>query len=82
MKVASTTVLAKKMLRSIFGLVCLVSLPSVAALAQGGPPSAGNPDEVVPFDPNMNLAFLAIGLLFAGVVVFRQLKRNKAIKAA
>jgi len=54
----------------------------VAAICQGIPGpgdggTGGSPDGV-PFDSNMNLIFLAIGLLFAAVVVIKQVQKKKA----
>lgn len=53
-----------------------------AAICQGIPGpgeggGGGSPDGV-PFDSNMNLIFLAIGLLFAAVVVIKQVQKKKA----
>lgn len=63
----------KKKLIQFFALVCLMIVPAVG-FCQPPDPVDGNPD--VPFDENMNLVFLAIGLLFAAVVIVRRLRKN------
>ena len=52
-----------------------VHRPGAGSTADGRDPG-GNPD--VPFDDNMNLAFLAVGVVFAFVVARKRLKLKPA----
>ena len=65
----------KTKLIQFFAAVCLMIVPAVS-FCQPPDPVDENPD--VPFDDNMNLVFLAIGLLFAAVVIVRRLRKNAA----
>lgn len=59
-----------------FSIFCMILLPVVGFCQDGPPPPGDVPD--VPFDSNMNLIFLAGGVLFAGVILAKRL-RKKAI---
>ena len=67
---------AKFRLVSLFVIVNLI-IP-VATFAQTGPggPGGGGSPEAVPFDEDMNKAFLVMGILFAGFVVYRKLRKK------
>lgn len=63
----------KTKLIQFFAAVCLMIAPAIS-YCQPPDPTDENPD--VPFDDNMNLVFLAIGLLFAAVVIVKRLRKN------
>jgi hypothetical protein len=62
----------KKKLAQVFVAGCLMATPFLAIAGPGEPgggaAAAGGPDGV-PFDINMNLIFLTVGVLFAGFVI-------------
>ncbi len=64
-------------------LLAFFMLSPVLAFSQGpGGPGDGPPTgDAVPFDDNMNLLFLAVGIVFAGVVVVKQLQLRKKANA-
>ena len=62
---------------SKFFVLSLVLMVPVISFCQSGPPGPGDDNPDVPFDTNMNLAFLAIGIVFAAVIIFRKLKQNR-----
>ena len=64
----------KKKLAYAIAAICLMLSP-VASFCQVDPGGAGNPD-AVPFDSNMNLIFLAVGVLLAGFVMIRKFKKT------
>ena len=53
-------------------------LSPMVALCQVGP---GGPPENVPFDDNMNLLFLAAGIVFAVVVSIRYFRKKSTVTA-
>jgi hypothetical protein len=59
--------------------VVILLLP-VISFSQVGPPAdpGENNNPEAPFDDNMNLAFLAIGLVLVAVVIYRRLQ-HKAV---
>ena len=60
-----------------------VVVPTVGFGQPPGPGDAGaggNPDGV-PFSDNMNLMFLAVGLVFAGIILKKNFYKKTAIKA-
>jgi len=63
-----------------FRLVALFVIVSfiipVATFAQTGGPGGGGGTPDVPFDEDMNKAFLVMGILFAGFVVYRKLRKK------
>jgi len=65
--------------KAIQFLVMLLVLV-IPAISFGQPPAPGDgggPADAVPFDDTMNLIFLAGGLLFAAIVVVRQIRLGK-----
>jgi hypothetical protein len=72
MKSATNKALAK-----IFVLACMVISPAVSFCQ---PPGPGDDSPDVPFDSNMNLAFLALGLVFAAVIIGLEVKKRRALK--
>ena len=61
---------------SKFFVLSLVLIVPVISFCQA-PPGPGDDNPDVPFDTNMNLDFLAIGIVFAAVIIFRKLKQNR-----
>jgi hypothetical protein len=77
---SKTMITVKKNLTKALVIAVTAILPAVGFGQPPGPGDAGgggNPDGV-PFDTNLNLIFLAVGLLFAGFILARQLKKRKA----
>jgi len=68
--------LAKKKLSAVFAMFGVMFLP-LAGICQPPTPGGGVNTDAVPFDDNMNLLFLAAGVVFAMVVVVKQLKQRK-----
>jgi hypothetical protein len=67
----------KKKLTYLTVAACLLANPFVALAAPPDPGAgAGNPDGV-PFDSNMNLMFLAVGVVFAAFVLVKQIQKRK-----
>ncbi len=67
----------RKRLTQVIVALTLVVTPLLGIA--GPPPPDGNPE--VPFDDNMNLFFLAAGILFAVVITVRQLRKRAAVTA-
>ena len=57
-------------------LIAVVIVPAVS-YCQPPDPVDGNPD--VPFDKNMNIMFLIIGVTFAGIIVWQEVKRRRKL---
>ena len=72
---------AKKIFTKSLAFALAIAAP-IAGFSQGpgGPLEGGSPDPAVPFDDNMNLLFLAMGVVFAVVVTVRYFNK-KAVKA-
>jgi hypothetical protein len=68
---------AKKALAKMLVLACTVMVPAIGFCQ---PPGPGDDSPDVPFDSNMNLAFLALGLVFAAVVVVQEHKKRRELK--
>lgn len=67
----------RKAIQFLVMLLVLV-IPAISfAQSPPGPGDGGGPADAVPFDDNMNLIFLAGGLLFAAIVVVRQIRLGK-----
>ncbi|HMO62933.1 MAG TPA: hypothetical protein PKC39_08300 [Ferruginibacter sp.] len=60
-------------------LVCSIVLPAIGYSQPPGPED-GEVGPDVPFDSNMNLVFLVIGVLFATVIVWQELKRRHKLR--
>jgi hypothetical protein len=63
----------KKKLIQFFAMAVLMIVPAISFCQ---PPGPGDDSPDVPFDDNMNLAFLAIGLVFAAVIIAKRIRRN------
>ena len=69
----------KTKLIQFFAAVCLMLAPVVSFGQPPLPDDGGEPiGPDAPFDANMSLIFLAVGLLFAAVVIVKRL-RKKAV---
>lgn len=60
-------------------LVVLVALPAIS-YCQPVEPVDDNPD--VPFDNNMNIMFLITGVLFAGVIVWQEIRKRRKLQGS
>lgn len=65
--------IVKQTLSRLFVLLVMLAVP-VISFCQPPGPGDENPD--VPFDDNMNLVFLATGIIFAAVIIVRKLNRK------
>ena len=65
----------KRKANQILVLLLVWVIPAIS-IAQPGPGPGG--PEGVPFDDNMNLLFLVIGLAFAAFVTIKQLRKKVA----
>jgi hypothetical protein len=65
----NVAVTAAVLLASPFTGICQIGPP---------PPNAGGGNPEVPFDSNMNMIFLAAGILFAVIITVRQLRKRTA----
>jgi hypothetical protein len=67
-----------------FAMICVLVMPTIGYSQSPPPPgpggNGGNPDSPlgVPFDPNMNLAFFALSIVFA-VIVLKRLQKEKLL---
>lgn len=68
----------RKRLTQVIVMAALLVTPLIGICQP--PPSDGNPE--VPFDSNMNLLFLAVGIVFAVIITVRQLRKRAATTAA
>ncbi|HMP22445.1 MAG TPA: hypothetical protein PKC39_15910 [Ferruginibacter sp.] len=66
-------------LQGMLLLVCSIVLPAIGYSQPPGPED-GEVGPDVPFDSNMNLVFLVIGVLFAAIIVWQELKRRRTLK--
>jgi hypothetical protein len=76
-----TAGLSKRLISGI-AMLCVLVIPAIGYSQSPPPPgpggNGGNPDSPlgVPFDTNMNLAFLAVSIAFA-VVVLKKIQKEK-----
>lgn len=75
-----TALSLKKTLTNAAVTVGLLVTPLIG-ICQPPPPNEGGGNPDVPFDSNMNMIFLAAGVLFAVIITVRQV-RKKASAAA
>ncbi|MEN9570667.1 MAG: hypothetical protein RL172_1898 [Bacteroidota bacterium] len=64
------TIKKKSTIVSVLFTGILFPMLGIAQTEPGGP--GGLPEEVVPFDDNMNLVFLVAGVLFAAFIVYKR----------
>ncbi len=77
-----TALSLKKAITNVAVTACLLASPLISLCQDGPPPpneGGGNPE--VPFDSNMNMVFLAAGILFAVIITVRQLRKRAAATA-
>jgi hypothetical protein len=66
-------------------LIALLLLSPLFGISQPGSPGGGTGEApggesgAVPFDDNMNLVFLAVGLVFAAVIIGKQMRKNGVV---
>jgi hypothetical protein len=77
-----TTMKISKWFIAGFAMLCVLVIPAIGYSQSPPPPgpggNGGNPDSPlgVPFDPYMNLAFLALSIVFAVVILKKYQKRG------
>jgi len=76
-------VLTQKKLSAVVIMLFALVLPliGISQTPPGPGDGTGGPADAVPFDDNMNLLFLAAGLVFAMEVVVKQLQQRKKANA-
>jgi len=77
-----TALSLKKALTNVAVSAALLVTPLVSICQSGPPPpsdNGGNPE--VPFDSNMNMIFLAAGVLFAVIITVRQWRKKASVTA-
>lgn len=70
----------KKKLLNAAIVAASVATPLIG-ICQPPPPAEGGGNPEVPFDSNMNLVFLAAGVLFAVLITVRQLRKRTSAAA-
>jgi len=71
--------LSKKLTNAVATVVFLVT--PLIGICQPPPPNEGGENPEVPFDSNMNMVFLAAGILFAVIITVRQLRKKASVTA-
>ena len=66
-------------LTKLFAVLCVMLLP-VVSYCQPPDPTDENPD--VPFDSNMNIMFLIIGVGFAAIIVFQEMRKRRKLQGS
>jgi hypothetical protein len=77
-----TALSLQKRLTNLAVTLTLLIVPMIGFTQVGPPPpneGGGNPE--VPFDSNMNMIFLAAGVLFAVIITVRQLRKKASVTA-
>lgn len=77
-----SAVKSKKSLVNLVLTVIVLAMPlvSICQITPPSPPNGGGGVDV-PFDSNMNLMFLAAGVLFAVIITVRQLRKRASTTA-
>lgn len=75
-----TALSLKKALTNVAVSAVLLATPLIG-ICQPPPPNEGGGNPEVPFDSNMNMVFLAAGVLFAVIITVRQLRKKASITA-
>ena len=70
----------KKGLTNVAVTAGLLVTPLIG-ICQPPPPNEGGGNPEVPFDSNMNMIFLAAGILFAVIITVRQLRKRTSVTA-
>ncbi len=71
--------LSNKLTNAVATAVLLVT--PLIGICQPPPPNEGGGNPEVPFDSNMNMVFLAAGILFAVIITVRQLRKKASVTA-
>jgi hypothetical protein len=71
--------LSTKLTNAVATAVLLVT--PLIGICQPPPPNEGGGNPEVPFDSNMNMVFLAAGILFAVIITVRQLRKKASVTA-
>ncbi len=77
--IVSAMSLKKRLTNLVVTFVLLVT--PLIGICQPPPPNDTGTNPEVPFDNNMNLLFLAAGVLFAVIITVRQLRKRAATTA-
>lgn len=77
--VSATTSFSKRLTGVVLAAILLIT--PLISICQPPPPNEGGGSPEVPFDNNMNLIFLAAGVLFAVVITVKQLRKRAATTA-
>ena len=75
-----TALSLKKALTNVAVVAGLLVTPLIG-ICQPTPPNEGGGNPEVPFDSNMNMIFLAAGILFAVIITVRQLRKKASVTA-
>lgn len=70
---------SKKLTNAVATAVLMVT--PLIGICQPPPPNEGGGNPEVPFDSNMNMVFLAAGVLFAVIITVRQLRKKASVTA-
>jgi negative regulator of sigma E activity len=75
-----TALSLKKALTNVAVSAALLATPLIG-ISQITPPNEGGGNPEVPFDSNMNMIFLAAGVLFAVIITVRQWRKKASVTA-
>jgi hypothetical protein len=75
-----TALSLKKALTNVAVSAALLATPLIG-ICQPPAPNEGGGNPEVPFDSNMNMIFLAVGVLFAVIITLRQLRKRASVTA-
>lgn len=71
--------LSNKLTNAVATAILLVT--PLIGICQPPAPNEGGGNPEVPFDSNMNMVFLAAGILFAVIITVRQLRKKASVTA-
>ena len=77
--IVSAMSLQKRLTKVVVAAVLL--LTPLIGICQPPPPNEGGGNPEVPFDSNMNMIFLAAGILFAVIITVRQIRKRASVTA-
>ena len=75
------TALSLKKTLTNLAVTAFVLVTPLIGICQPPPPNEGGGNPEVPFDSNMNMVFLAAGILFAVIITVRQLRKKASVTA-
>ena len=67
----------KNMISKAIAFVCVLVIPAISFCQ---PPGPGDESPDAPFDDNMNLVFLVIGITFAAVIIWQEVSRRRKLQ--